>query len=115
MLVKLLREKLRPVQEADLHRHRAAGGGQTTAALLLPTLNARIIDDGVLPGDLGFIRSEGALMLFVTLVQGAFAAAAVFVGARDRDGLRPRPARPPCSTRSPSSPPVRWARSGRRR
>jgi ATP-binding cassette subfamily B protein len=55
---------------------------QTVAALLLPSLNARIIDDGVLPGDLGTIRSLGAVMLGVTLVQGTFATAAVFFGAR---------------------------------
>jgi ATP-binding cassette subfamily B protein len=55
---------------------------QTVAALLLPSLNARIIDDGVLPGDLGTIRSLGAVMIGVTLVQGTFATAAVFFGAR---------------------------------
>ncbi len=55
---------------------------QTTAALLLPTLNARIIDQGVLRGDQGFIRSEGLVMLFVTLVQGTFAAVAVYVGSK---------------------------------
>jgi ATP-binding cassette subfamily B protein len=81
MLVKLLREKLRPYKR-QIYLVIALQAVQTTAALLLPTLNARIIDDGVLPGDLGFIRSAGALMLFVTLVQGAFAAAAVYVGAQ---------------------------------
>jgi ATP-binding cassette subfamily B protein len=52
------------------------------AALFLPTLNARIIDKGVLPGDTGFIKSEGALMLVVTLIQGTFAVAGVYYGAR---------------------------------
>ena len=81
MLVKLLREKLRPYKK-QIWVVIALQAVQTVASLLLPTLNARIIDDGVLRGDLGFIRSEGALMLFITLVQGVFAAAAVFVGAR---------------------------------
>jgi ATP-binding cassette subfamily B multidrug efflux pump len=81
MLIKLLREKLRPYKR-QIRLCIALQAVQTTAALLLPTLNARIIDDGVLHQNLGFIRSEGALMLFVTLIQGAFAAAAVFVGAR---------------------------------
>ncbi len=55
---------------------------QVTAALMLPSLNARIIDQGVLPGDLGYIRRHGALMLAVAVVQGCFAAAAMYVGAR---------------------------------
>ncbi len=55
---------------------------QVTAALMLPSLNARIIDQGVLPGDIGYIRRHGALMLAVAVVQGVFAAAAMYVGAR---------------------------------
>jgi ATP-binding cassette subfamily B protein len=81
MLVRLLRSKLRPYK-GQIYLCIVLQAVQTTAALLLPTLNARIIDDGVLPGDLGFIRSEGALMLAITIVQGLFATSAVFVGAR---------------------------------
>jgi ATP-binding cassette subfamily B protein len=81
MLVKLLREKLRPYKR-QIYLCIALQAVQTTAALLLPTLNARIIDDGVLTGNVGFIRSEGALMLGITLVQVAFASSAVFIGAR---------------------------------
>jgi ATP-binding cassette subfamily B multidrug efflux pump len=81
MLVSLLRKQLRPYKR-QIYLCLALQAVQTTAALVLPTLNARIIDEGVLPGDLGFIRSEGALMLLVTIVQGVFAAAAVFVGAK---------------------------------
>mgnify|MGYP001032261413 CR=1 FL=1 len=55
---------------------------QTAAALTLPGLNADIIDHGVLPGDTGYIRTHGALMLLWALVQGTFAIAAVYVGAR---------------------------------
>lgn len=55
---------------------------QTTAGLLLPTINARIIDEGVLPGDVGYIWSWGAVMLVVSLVQVGFAVAAVRVGSR---------------------------------
>jgi ATP-binding cassette subfamily B protein len=55
---------------------------QTAAALTLPGLNADIIDKGVLVGDNDYIRSHGALMLFWALVQGAFAIAAVYFGAR---------------------------------
>jgi ATP-binding cassette subfamily B protein len=58
-------------------------------ALTLPTMNANIINngilhvvDGVIRPDQGYIRSEGALMLLVTLAQGAFQATAVYYGAR---------------------------------
>ena len=55
---------------------------QVVAALLLPALTARIIDRGVIPGDVGFIRREGAVMLGIALVQGAFAIAAMYLGSR---------------------------------
>jgi ATP-binding cassette subfamily B protein len=55
---------------------------QTTAALLLPRINADIIDKGVLTGDQGYIRSAGAVMILVALVQGGFAAFAVYYGAK---------------------------------
>ncbi|HEY4633428.1 MAG TPA: ABC transporter ATP-binding protein, partial [Candidatus Limnocylindrales bacterium] len=55
---------------------------QTVAGLLLPTINARVIDNGVLLGDVGYIWTWGAVMLFFALVQGAFAIGAMFVGAR---------------------------------
>jgi ATP-binding cassette, subfamily B, multidrug efflux pump len=81
VLTRLLRARLGPYRRV-LSLVVALQAVQTVAALLLPTLNARIIDDGVLPGDVGFIKSTGAVMLGVTLVQGTFAAAAVFFGAR---------------------------------
>src|SRR5690606_22574946 len=55
---------------------------QALATLYLPTLNADIIDHGILPGDDGYIRTTGAVMLGVTLVQVVFAVAAVWCGAR---------------------------------
>jgi ATP-binding cassette, subfamily B, multidrug efflux pump len=55
---------------------------QSVAALTLPTLNARIIDDGVLAGDNRFIWTFGALMLAVSLVQVVFNVAAVRLGSR---------------------------------
>ena len=60
---------------------------QTTAALLLPRINADIIDKGVLRGDAGSIRSAGAVMLGVAVVQGAFAAAAMVGGSRAAMGF----------------------------
>jgi ATP-binding cassette subfamily B protein len=55
---------------------------QTTASLVLPTLNARIIDQGILRHDEAYIRSTGALMLFFSLAQIVLAIAAVYLGAK---------------------------------
>ena len=55
---------------------------QTSCTLLLPAFSADIIDKGVLVGDNAFIRRTGAEMLAITLVQVAFAIAAVWYGAR---------------------------------
>ena len=55
---------------------------QTSAALTLPTLNARIIDKGVLPGDVDYIKSQGVLMLGVALIQVVFSVAAVYYGGK---------------------------------
>ncbi|WP_242419222.1 ABC transporter transmembrane domain-containing protein, partial [Frankia sp. CpI1-P] len=54
----------------------------TIGMLYLPTLNADIIDHGVVVGDTGYILRIGALMLGVSIVQLVCAAAAVFFGAR---------------------------------
>ncbi|MDQ3292914.1 MAG: ABC transporter ATP-binding protein/permease [Actinomycetota bacterium] len=81
MLIRLLRSHLGRYRKL-LWLVVALQAVQTVAALLLPTLNARIIDRGVLAGDVGYIRSVGALMLGFTFVQGVFAAAAVFYGSR---------------------------------
>ncbi len=55
---------------------------QTFATLALPTLNADIIDHGVLQGDHGYIWRTGAVMLGFALVQIVFATFAVRFGAR---------------------------------
>ncbi len=68
---------------------------QTMGTLLLPTLNADIIDKGIVRNDTGYIWRMGGIMLAVTLVQVVFAVAAVYYGARAamafgrdvRDGL----------------------------
>ena len=60
---------------------------QTFAAMTLPTLNADIIDKGVLTGDDGYIRRLGLIMLGVTLIQVVFAVGAVWFGARAAMGF----------------------------
>ncbi|MGZ4475802.1 MAG: ABC transporter ATP-binding protein [Nocardioides sp.] len=54
----------------------------TLMALLLPSINADIIDKGVLLNDNGYIVRKGAVMLLVSLVQIACSIGAVYFGAR---------------------------------
>jgi ATP-binding cassette subfamily B protein len=81
MLMRLLRSHLGP------YRNRLVlivilQAVQTTAALALPTINARIIDNGVLPGDTHYIYTWGAIMLAFAIVQVVFAIAAVYFGGQ---------------------------------
>jgi ATP-binding cassette subfamily B multidrug efflux pump len=55
---------------------------QTLATLYLPTLNADIIDNGVVRGDVGYIMHTGGVMLAVTVVQILGSIGAVYFGAR---------------------------------
>lgn len=54
----------------------------TVAALTLPSLNADIIDRGIVTGDIGYIWRHGTLMLVVSLVQVACTITAVWFAAR---------------------------------
>ena len=62
---------------------------QTFAALTLPTINADIIDDGVLRGDNATIYRLGAVMLVFTLIQVVFSVGAVWFGALLQVHARP--------------------------
>jgi ATP-binding cassette, subfamily B, multidrug efflux pump len=55
---------------------------QTTAALTLPTINANIVDKGVIPHDQSYIYTWGAVMVFFALIQVVFAVAAVYWGGK---------------------------------
>jgi ATP-binding cassette, subfamily B, multidrug efflux pump len=55
---------------------------QTLATLYLPTLNADIIDNGVVRGDTGYIMHTGGVMLAITVVQILGSIGAVYFGAR---------------------------------
>ncbi|KQX61684.1 ABC transporter ATP-binding protein [Angustibacter sp. Root456] len=81
MLISILRTYLRPYRRALL----GVVGLQlvgTIASLYLPSLNARIIDQGIARGDSGYIVRTGGWMLGVSLVQIACTIAAVYLGAR---------------------------------
>ena len=81
MLIQLLRSHLRPYRR-ELWVVVALTTVQTICTLLLPTLNADIIDKGVVRGDSAYIWRTGGVMLVVTVVQVIFAVAAVRMGAR---------------------------------
>ncbi|MFD8205365.1 ABC transporter ATP-binding protein [Streptomyces sp. NPDC059695] len=81
MLFRLLVPRLRPYRSL-LFLLVALQLVQTLASLALPTLNAGVIDDGVLRGDTGRVLGGGAVMIAVTLLQAAAAAAATYTGAR---------------------------------
>ncbi|MFF4606964.1 ABC transporter ATP-binding protein [Streptomyces sp. NPDC001339] len=81
MLVRLARAHLRP------HRRSISlivllQLIQTLATLYLPSLNADVIDNGVIKGDTGYILRIGGFMTAVTLLQIACAIGAVYFGAR---------------------------------
>src|SRR5262249_8451508 len=81
MLIRLLRRYLRPYTR-PIVLVVLLQLAQTIATLYLPTLNADIIDNGVVKGDTGYIARVGGMMLAVTLVQIVCAGAAVYFGAR---------------------------------
>lgn len=59
----------------------------TIAALFLPDLNASIIDQGVVTGDLNRVWILGLVMLAVSAVQGVSSGFAVYIAARLAMGL----------------------------
>jgi ATP-binding cassette subfamily B protein len=86
MLIRLLRSHLRRYRGA-LIAVAVLQFAQSIATLYLPSLNAKIIDNGVLTGDTAYIWRTGALMLVITFVQICFAIAAVYFGSRASMGF----------------------------
>ncbi|MGA8979163.1 MAG: ABC transporter ATP-binding protein, partial [Pedococcus sp.] len=86
MLIRVIRDYLRPYQRlvAVLVGLQLVG---TIASLYLPSLNGRIIDQGVAVGDTGYILRTGGWMLAVSLVQIAATVWATYLGARSAAGL----------------------------
>jgi ATP-binding cassette subfamily B protein len=81
MLIRLLRLYLRPYRKA-ITAVALLQLVQTLATLYLPTLNANIIDKGVITGDTHYILRTGGVMLAVSVVQIACAIGAVYFGAK---------------------------------
>ncbi|MDX3576759.1 MULTISPECIES: ABC transporter ATP-binding protein [unclassified Streptomyces] len=86
MLIRLLRTYLRPYRKpiALLVLLQLL---QTCATLYLPTLNAHIIDNGVVEGDTGYILTSGGVMIAVSLAQVVCNIGAVYYGARTAAAL----------------------------
>ncbi|WP_431991182.1 ABC transporter ATP-binding protein [Streptomyces albogriseolus] len=86
MLIRLLRDRLRPYTR-PLVLLVALQFLQTCATLYLPTLNADIIDNGVVQGDTGYILGYGGLMIGISLAQVVCNVGAVYYGARTAAAL----------------------------
>ncbi len=80
MLIRLLREYLLPYR-GELSLVVVLQLAATLATLFLPTLNADIIDRGVITGDMHYILRTGAFMLAVAFVQIVCSVGAVYFGA----------------------------------
>jgi ATP-binding cassette, subfamily B, multidrug efflux pump len=81
VLIRLLRQYLRPYRK-PLSLVLLLQLAQTLATLYLPTLNADIIDRGVIFHNTHYILKTGAFMLGITLVQIVCAVGAVYFGAK---------------------------------
>jgi ATP-binding cassette, subfamily B, multidrug efflux pump len=81
VLIRLLREYLRPYRK-PLGLVLLLQLAQTLATLYLPTLNADIIDKGVIFHNTHYILTTGGVMLAITLAQIGCAVGAVYFGAK---------------------------------
>jgi ATP-binding cassette subfamily B protein len=81
MLTRLVRSHLRPYRRwiTAIVALQFVG---TCVMLYLPSLNADIIDNGIVNGDTGYIVRHGGLMLLVSLLQSLCSIAAVWFSAR---------------------------------
>jgi ABC-type multidrug transport system fused ATPase/permease subunit len=81
VLTRLMRERLRPYR-AQVAVVVTLLVIQTVGNLYLPNLNADIINNGVVTGNVRYIFHTGALMLGITLVLGVVAIVAVYWASR---------------------------------
>jgi len=86
MLLRLVRTYLKPYA-APLAAVVALQFVGTMAGLFLPSINADIIDRGVVTGDTAYIVRHGGLMLIVSLVQIICSVIAVWFSARNAMGF----------------------------
>ena len=86
MLIRIVKEYLRPYKKwlTIIIVLQLVG---TIATLYLPSLNADIIDQGVVTGDTDYIIRVGAVMLGISLLQIACTIVAVYFGAKTSMGF----------------------------
>ncbi|HEU5113477.1 MAG TPA: ABC transporter ATP-binding protein [Acidimicrobiia bacterium] len=86
MLIRIVKEYLQPYRRwlTIIVALQLVG---TIASLYLPSLNADIIDQGVVTGDTDYIIRVGAVMLGISLLQIACTIVAVYFGARTAMGF----------------------------
>ena len=115
VLIRLLRTHLRPYKRtARLIVRPADGADRRRAAPCRPSTPASSTT-GILTRQPGFIRSDRRGDARLHPRPGRVLGRRGLLRRPGGDGLRPRPAQPTCSTRSPTSRPARSARSARRR
>ena len=85
-MIRLLRERLRPYRW-QIGLVFVLVLVQVIANLYLPTLNADIINNGVITGDTAYILKVGGVMLGVTLIYVIASIAAVYFGSKTSMGL----------------------------
>jgi ATP-binding cassette, subfamily B, multidrug efflux pump len=81
VLIKLLREHMRPYKR-QIWLLLSLQAVQTVAGLVLPQLNADIIDKGILRRDNPYILKTGGIMLVFAVIQMAFNIGGVYIGGR---------------------------------
>ncbi|MDQ3107459.1 MAG: ABC transporter ATP-binding protein, partial [Actinomycetota bacterium] len=86
MLIRLLRTFLRKYRNL-LIAVIVLQSVQAVASLYLPSLNADIIDKGIITGDTDYIWRTGGFMLLVTVIQITFNIGAVYYGSRAAMGF----------------------------
>jgi ATP-binding cassette subfamily B protein len=86
MLIRLLRKYLHPYF-AQVGLVVALLVVQTAGALYLPNLNADIINNGIIKGNLRYIVTTGGVMLAITLILGVVSIVAVYWSSRVSMGV----------------------------
>lgn len=87
MLTRLLRSHLVRPYRKMLILLVALQAIQAGASLLLPAINAKVIDNGVLEGNTSYILKMGSVMIAIAAAQMLFAGAAVWVSSRSAMGF----------------------------
>jgi len=86
MLLRLLRSRLGPYRR-QLAAVVVLMSAQTVGSLYLPNLNADIINNGVITGNLHYILKTGGLMIAITLALGVLAIAGVYWASKVSMGV----------------------------